>query len=483
MIKLTKLIKLTKFRILVFLVVFLLGVALRLWKYPFYPFPGHAEEYLFVWSGMSLIEEGIPISWNDLPVYGEENIVFPGKIAENPAGGPGLGARFIKPWLDEPPLFSLLVGAAAELYGLENFTVVSPYVIRVPSIAFSFVTMLFVFLLARKYFDFWTGVLSLLIYATVPTFVFGARLAVPENLIAMLMVVILWLVLDYLKTNILWKRNAAIVLAALAGLSKPTGFLLVPFITFWLWKDRRWKEGAVAGIVGSLLFFVPYFLYGAYYNWELFWKVFSYQAQRPAGWSGLAYLITNPGFSVEIFLDGFVVLGFFSLAYLLFKRRNKGEEVVLLSFIFALLVVVFSGGRHDQLGWYRYPVYPFMAIATALLVKNVYKNPSFFSSAVFIPLALTNADLLANPFWKLKFFIESKFYRPALTLLLAPSILRFFSAEKTWVKLARLAIVVAFAGGIFFNIWVVKSWYNLKCDHQACSLPHKVDLLKPAFLK
>lgn len=469
------------FKILIFILVFSLGVFLRLWKYPFYPFAGHAEEYLFVWSGLSLIEKKVPISWSDL-VFEEKDVFWQG-VAPHPEGGGGIGVRLTKPWLDEPPLYSLMVGGMAKLYNLPNFTVISPYVIRIPSLLFSFITMIFVFLLAKKFFGYGVGILSLLIYGTVPTIVFGSRLAVPENMITTLMVVCLWLILGYLETKIKWKRNLALFLAVVAGLAKPTGFFLIPFVVFWLWRDKRWKEGIKVGVTGILSFFIAYFAYGFYFDRELFLKVLFYQAQRPAGWSSLAFLITNPGFSVEVFLDGFLVLGFLALIWLALKKKTKSEEIILLSFIYSLLVVMISGGRHDQLAWYRYSIYPFMSITTALLVKEVFTNPTFFVSALFIPLVLTNADLLENPFWKVKFFIGVRFYRFVFAFLLVPSIFQLFSKKEVWLKLARLVIVLVFVAGIFFNIWVIKSWFNLLCDNTICPLPQKINLLKPAILK
>jgi len=469
------------FKILIFIFVFSLGVFLRLWKYPFYPPVGHAEEYLFVWSGLSLIEKGVPISWSDIAF--EETEIFWEGVAPHPEGEGGLGVSLKKPWLDQPPLFSLMVGGMAKIYNLPNFTLISPYVIRIPSLLFSFITMIFIFLLSKKFFGYWLGILSLLIYGTVPVIVFGSRLAVPENMITTLIVVSLWLIMDYLKTEKKWKRNLAVFLGVLAGLAKPTGFFLVPFVVFLLWRDKRWKEGIKAGIIGAISFFTTYFAYGFYFNRELFLKVLLLQSRRPAGWSSLSFLITNPGFSVEVILDGFLVLGFLALAWLVLKKKTKNEEVILLSFIYWLLVFMISGGRHDQLAWYRYPIYPFMSITTALLVKEIFINPSLFSSALFIPLVLTNADLLENPFWRVKFFIDVRFYRLAFAFLLAPSIFQFFSKKEVWLKLSRLVIVIVFIAGIFFNIWVVKSWFNLLCDHTLCPLPQKINLLKPAIFK
>lgn len=462
------------------LLIFILGIFLRLWKYPFYPFAGHAEEYLFVWSGLSLIEKGVPISWNDLPVYEKDNIYWEG-IAPNPTGG-GVGVRLLKPWMDEPPLFSLIVGGIAKIYGLPNFTIISPYVIRIPSLIFSFLTMIFVFLLAKKFFGYWIGLLSLLIYSVTPTVVFGSRLAVPENLITFLMVVCLFLITSYLKSRKKWQVILATVLAGIAGLAKPTGFLLVPFVSFFLFEGKKIRQAIVSLITGSLLFWIPFLVYGNYFGGKLFWKVLFYQASRPAGWSSLAFILTNPGFSVEVFLDGFIILGFLSLIYLVFKKeRTKEETIILFSFLYAILGVVISGGKHDQLTWYRYPIYPFMAISLSLMIKEILSNPSFFSLGFFIPLVLGNVDLLENPFWKLNPFIQSKPFRITFFILLLPSILNLFLKNKKLIKTQKIVLCFCFFAGVMINIWVVKSRFNLLCDHEHCPLPQKINLLSPLF--
>jgi len=463
----------------VFVIVLSIGFFLRLWKYQYYPFTGHAEEYLFVWSGLSLIEEGVPISWNDIPVYGENNVYWRG-VAPNPGpSGGGIGVRLIKPWLDEPPLFSLIVGGIAKLYKQPNFTVISPLVIRLPSLFFSLVTMILTFLVAKKLFGYGLGVISLLIYATIPTVVFGSRLAVPENLIAMLSLLILWLYLKYFER---WKIRyliLSIFLASIAGLAKPTGYLLVFFLFFLLIWRKRWQEGIISLICGSLIFLASFFAYGHLWDWSLFLKVFLYQSSRPAGWSSLAYILTNPGFSVEIFLDGMIVLGFLSLWSLAFKKdRSEGEEIVVFSFIFTLLIAVISGGKHDQLTWYRYPIYPFMAISLALLIKEIINNPSFFQIAIFVPLSLANIDLLENPFWKLNYLVQSKVFRPVLFIFLLPSILLMIFKDERLIKLTKAMIVVCLLFSFIFNIWVVVNRFNILCNNTSCPLPEKINLLK-----
>jgi len=468
-----------KLKILLVILCIALGIGLRSWKYAYYPYTGHAEEYLFVWSGLSLIETGFPISWNDIPVYKESNVYYRG-IAPNHGSEEGsLGVRLIKPWLDEPPLFSLMVGGMAKLYNLPNFTVISPFVIRLPSLFFSLISLLFVYLIAKSYFGFNIAVLSLLVYGTVPTFVFGSRLAVPENLITSLFLVCFWLINSYLQSQKKWQRNLAIFLSGITGLAKPTGYLLVFLVAYFLFQKKKWKEGTASFLIGSLLFWVPFLGYGKYFDWKLFIDVFNFQSSRPAGWSSLAYILTNPGFSIEFFLDGFVILGIISVFVLIFKKdKNTAEINIAFGVIFTILMTIISGGKHDQLTWYRYPIYPFLSITTALMIRDIYVNCNFFYSALFIPLLLGNIDLMENPFWKFNYLIQSKPYRFVFFLLLLPSIISLIFKNKAAYKLSKMVFLFCFIFSIYINILVVKSTFNISCDHQHCPLPEKVNLLQ-----
>jgi 4-amino-4-deoxy-L-arabinose transferase-like glycosyltransferase len=460
-------------------VVLLLGIGLRLHQYAFIPFAGHAEEYLFVWSGLSLIEKGVPISWNDLPPYKEEHVYWQG-VVENKSGRGELGVRLLKPWLDEPPLFSLMEGGIAKLYGQENFTIISPYVIRIPPLIFSFISLILVYVLAKKLYDYKTAILSLLFYGTAPVIVFGSRLVAAENFFVPILLSIVLLLISYFKQAKNWKVYLATFLAVLAALAKPTGLLFVPFIVFWLWKRKEWKKGFVLGAVGMAVFFITYFAYGFSYDKQLFLDVFRYQSQRPAGFSGLAHLITSPGFSISEFLDGFVVLGFLSLVYMIYKRKKDKPNWILFTFLYTVLIVLFSGGKGDQLCWYRYPIYPFMSISAALMIKEAISKPDFFKSSLLIPLLLTNGHLLQSPFRKIDFFLSVKFFRFSLVVLLGPAILYMLFKKKMLKKFMRISIIIALVGGLIYNVWVIKDWFHLECAHSLeCSLPHKVDLLKP----
>jgi len=470
---------LLNFRMLFFVFFFLLGIFLRLYKYPFFPTAGNAEENLYVWSGLSLIEEGVPISWNDLPPYKSEHIIYEG-FAPNYSGREDLPIRLLKPWLDEPPLFSLIEGAISKFYGQENFTIISPYIIRIPPLIFSFISMFLVFLLSKKLFGWWMGNLSLALYATIPTIVFGSRLAVAETPIATIFLGITLLLISYFKSKDKKLIYLAYFLTLIAAFMKPTGLLLAPYLSFWLMKNKEIKNGIKYGLITIVIFFVLYFAYGFHYDKELFLDVLIYQSQRPAGWSGISHLFISPGFNIEIFKDNFIIIGFLSMIFLMFSKRKFAQEIILFNFIYAIMIVLVSGGRGDQLGWYRYPIYPFLAISLALLIENIYKKPNFYKFAIFLPLIMGNGDLLQNPFWKIDFFWKVKFFRYLFALFLAPMIAYEIFKKKYFISLGRYILILTLCIGLIYNILVVINMFSLTCDHSLiCPLPYKVDLLEP----
>ncbi|MCL5070377.1 MAG: glycosyltransferase family 39 protein, partial [Actinobacteria bacterium] len=87
-----------------------------------------------------------------------------------------------RPWLDEPPLFSLIVGFFAHINGAVRTDFIPSSYIRIPSILFAAATSIFIFLIARLVSNYWGGILAMLMYGTVPIMVIASRVALPGNL-------------------------------------------------------------------------------------------------------------------------------------------------------------------------------------------------------------------------------------------------------------------------------------------------------------
>src|SRR5262245_37516856 len=84
------------------ILIFTVGLGLRLYhleKAPY--FNETSDEFAWTWSGMSLLHDGVPTAWTYLPAYG--NVGW--------TSWRGFGFHMVKPWLDHPPLFSVVMGS------------------------------------------------------------------------------------------------------------------------------------------------------------------------------------------------------------------------------------------------------------------------------------------------------------------------------------------------------------------------------------
>ena len=219
-------------------------------NYDRYPFMGHLEEYAYSWMGIHLIESGIPRTWSPAGKFPVQDTVFSGKIV---GYSTELSVDILSPWLDLPPLYGLLSGGAAHLYGADKWSILPASYIRLPAIFFAFATTIMLFLLTRKLFGFWAAMLATTIYSLTPLFVFAQRLSVAENGITFLYIFVVYLTTLFLEKRKWYFLAFLPVAAGMAGLMKQTGFLIAFFIIFLLAKNRLWKE-AVFVFLGTGLF-------------------------------------------------------------------------------------------------------------------------------------------------------------------------------------------------------------------------------------
>jgi len=94
------------FKAFILALVLIFTFILRAHNYDRVPPIGQLEELAFGWAGIHLIETGSPVSWSTLE-YPESALIFKG---EKNLGGndPKVFVNLYDPWLDQPPLFSLL---------------------------------------------------------------------------------------------------------------------------------------------------------------------------------------------------------------------------------------------------------------------------------------------------------------------------------------------------------------------------------------
>lgn len=462
------------FKILIFVSVFVFTFILRAHSYERTPTSNHLDEQLYALSGINLIETGTPISWSTLD-YPKSAEVFSGKISYK-EGDPSAYVTLYKPWLDEPPLFSLIVGEAAHLFHADRSGFIPSTYIRFPIIFVSAVTSIMVFLIAYELGGFWIGTLSMLIYGTEPIMVFASRSAMPETLIALFYSITVYLLIKFLKNKRFIYILPIPILAGLSGLSKPTGYFMIFLavfavaITLYREKQINWPriiKYALYLIAATLPFVFVYIWYGNHFDPEIFKRIISIQGFRPAGFNSLAWFLITPSYDTSILRSSWYVFCLASAVFFIFRTKERSEKIVGLGFVYWVIIVMLSAGENDLLSWYRFPALPFLAIFGAWGIKYLFEKADFFASFLISGLLLGNRMLLVNAF---RPNVNANVYRYVFSALLVPSLANWVFNKK-WLKaLSRLVIAGVVVVGIWFNTTYIYNAYDIACEAKTCPM-------------
>lgn len=373
-----------RFVVILFAIAFL-GLFLRLIKYDSIPpFTETQDEFFYPWAGMTLIKTGVPVGWSWFPSYPDRNIVV------------YWGATYplVSPWVEKPPLYSLITGTAVIISGANQLKEVRLSVIRLVPVFLSFSTIILVGLLAKIIFNETIGVTSALLYATVPAIVMANRLSLVENLLTPICL----LALIIFGTNYFRKFSFPLItlLCGLAILTKNIGVALPLSIGLIYLLKRDWKHLVMLGI-SSFLFFLVHPLIGLYYDWNLYVNVLN-EYRTNLATVGLPQIIQTIfsfptiGSKERLFHDGSLLAGYILFLSAPFWLKDQGflnEEkyYLFLSFPFIyllLLGLLESGGtRFSFFGWHVYPLFPFLMVVVARALKSIFQSANLFMSAFF----------------------------------------------------------------------------------------------------
>ncbi len=436
---------------------------IRLHNFDKIPEPNHAEELLYSWSGIYLIETGVPQSWSTLD-YPKSAKVFDGIVGD--INNVYLPATLYRPWLDEPPLYSLLSGGVAHLYGDDRNVVLPVSHTRIPSVLASLVTMMLILVVTAKIFGYWPGLLAMTIYGTSQIFVFASRLSVPENITALAVIGGLWMAKNYLAKHSRWFPFAWGIMSAVLGLMKPTGFFMAPLGMFLCIKEKRWKEMFI--ILGITLLGIGAFVYYGYsIDWEIFKTIVGIQGTRFAGWSGLGYILTSPAYDIFTVNDGWYIFALLATVYYVFKgNKTKEEWLVVMFFMYWTLVGLLSGTEGDLLPWYRYPTFPTMAVLGGVLLFDLLKRADFFSASMILGLMMSSRYFLMNAF---RPTTPPNVFRVTFLLAVLPS-LAYYVWKKKWLKnLSRLVVTGFLILGVWYNVKYIYNAFEIRCESIQCS--------------
>ena len=428
----------------------LLGVVLRVYKVDVYPVDNNDDGLFYAWAGLSLYEN--PLSPASHSIFDKDNpaLIWRSQFMDyQPIDRFGL--KLVKPWLDHPPLATLLIALPAKLLGYKTFELIPQIIVRFPAIIASIFTLWLTYLLALKLFGRKTALWSLVFISTVPYFVVAHRQSFLENFLTPVFLAALLALLNK-------KLRLAVILAALVGWMKIPGFG-VPFIfAGWLWWQKQ-KQSAFFFIRGGVISVLAYLSYGFLTGKAFFWQTMTNQGIRGTFVNSFFDEITKPHFYGG-FADGWYVLGL-ALIFLMLTKF-KQEKFKLYNWFMAgwLLVLFLVAGRFNNSPWYYYPLIPFLAINLGYFASKALKANNLFMALPFWLLGLTGFDLIGvdiPPMW----------LRLATIVFFAPFVLNFKKLSYWWLRLFLVALVL-------LNIYVTLRYPTVHCQLERCLAPTKI---------
>lgn len=370
-----------KGRFLILFIILFLGAYLRFHNLYAWPRLGATfDEYAWTWLGINLIQSHTPISWSQLPQYKDKKIV---KYQ---------GAYFAlsKPYLEHPPVFGLIAGSYAILNGARDIFSVNLEKIRGLALILGVLSIFLVYIFAQQVYDYKIGLISSLLYATIPTVVIGSRIVQNENFFIPFFLLALYLTSKFIKTQNPWFRNSAAIVCGILSLAKVPWLctsLAVILIFFYL---KKYKD-SFKFIAIVIPIFLLFFIYGIYFDAKLFMSLWMFQLQRyDLTFNSFFAIFTSPYLVDRLLIDGWIYFGWFTI-FILSTQNLKKNFMIILPFLAYFAVFVFFIPNEPQHGWYRYPFYPFLIISTALFLKEYFNKNHILT---FLFLIFTGLSML-----------------------------------------------------------------------------------------
>ena len=430
-------------------VVVLLGLVLRSHDYALAPVPSdNRDELGWAWSGLTLLTRHVPYAWSYLSAYHGVSVV-----TINEATYP-----IVHPWLDHPPLFSVLIGAEAWLLGARDLADVTPEMIRPVAITLSSLSIVLLYALGRRVLPWQAALVGAALLATAPVAVLFGRAVESENLLAPLLLMSL-----LLTHRLLTGEGRRPAIAGLALFCVAASMTKVPGVTVGiacggvLLVGGRWRLAALAvgaGVLGLLL----YAGYGALLDWHTFTAVLSAQEARRHGVMGAYEFIVAPAGIGTNARDGWWVVGWIGMGALLVSRSRGARLLPWAALLFVAAILLFADERLvSRFGWYRIAIYPLVYAAAAYVCWGAVKDAALIPLVVGLVLggggAASFGLMSGNEAWMPSPLIVSG----VLAAVLLPAVVA--EARKDWGVARRVAQAIS-AGAlvIILALNVVESW-------------------------
>lgn len=429
------------------LFILLFGFGVRYHNYTVWPREGATfDEFAWTFLGLSMWEKGVPTSWSPHMAYKNRVEYF------NPQG-----AHFtlVTPYLEHPPLFGLIAGGFARINGIMSFDEVKVAAIRPLALALGVFSILTVFLFASLVYGNGIGLIASGIYAIIPTVAIGSRLVQNENFFIPFFLLSLYFAYKYIKYSLPKDLALTTIICALLPLAKVPWIAAPLAVVVMFAFSKQWK--AVLTIsAATVICFGGFMLYGFMLDRQVFLNLWMLQLSRyDMAYDSMFALFRDPVVADRTLVDGWIYFGWGAMAILLTKEFKKNFPVVL-GFLAYSAIFVFAIPGEPLHGWYRYPFYPFLAVALAVFLKE-YTNRNYLVTALFF--VVTGLSMFAGS-WGRVF----GFSYPVLRTYLA--VVALGALPGIFPKLERNTLFRWINWGILFLIMLLSVWTILVYNEQ-----------------
>ncbi|MBP7875828.1 glycosyltransferase family 39 protein, partial [Candidatus Woesebacteria bacterium] len=329
----------------------------------------------------------------------------------------------VQPYLDHPPLFSIMVGGWTIITGNATSAAFDWAVLRFPMIVISMLTILFTGLFVDQVFGRKQAWLTVICYAVLPVAVLSARIIAAEHVMVMLLILGLWLIARY--SDHLHQHPKILfilyLISFLAPLLKLSGIALPLIFMLFLWRQRNYKNAALmlgAGVLGIL----TYIAYGYHYDSQLLFSILSKHSERPQTFWYFFTLFGKPDIGYYGMADAFAIVGVVASLFIGITGP-KLKDWLLVPWLMLTLVFV-TIAPIELYGWYKYLSFPLIAVGLGYAWDQLLKRELGWAM-LLLPALLVVVENTYRNWWIVtdgrKFLIAIAF-APLLIFYLFPKL-------------------------------------------------------------
>lgn len=243
------------------------------------------------------------------------------------------------------------------------------------------------------------AVLGALIFAVEPTIVLSSRLPISDNMLTTWALLSLLLLILYLRTKKSLTLLATVIIASSSILLKSTGIFVPLSVIFLLLSQKEIRPAAIK-LLSLAIVLAGWLLYGYYYDWPLFIKIFQVASGRELFQPGMVMSLLTSfrigekpiDFDPQLTWAWISVVTFSLLNHKTFK--DNLSKLALPIFIGSYLILFSIMSGHIK-GWYRFPFYPFLSWASASFFLYILRDPSLLTSLFFISIPVSSAYIMS----------------------------------------------------------------------------------------